>query len=348
MPPLARHRQQRSACKTADGFTLVELLVVITIIAILVALLLPAVQAAREAARRTHCSNNVRQLALATLAHESALGFFPTGGWTRSWLGHPDRGFDQRQPGSWVYNILPFMERQSLHDLGISGGNMTIENANAQRIATSVSTFNCPSRRPSEMFAISTAYAITFRLTAGTVAKAARSDYAINGGDYPQWSQESQSPQTLDAGDDPAFAWNDMSLQTGISYERSRVKLTDITDGACNTFLIGEKYINRYHYTDGKDSGDKGTMYCGDDLDMLRWTGYLGTVGTSSNNNLPRQDELAIGGGTVASQRFGSAHAGSFNMSFCDGSVRALSYSIDGEIYRRLGNRRDSLLVGGY
>ena len=124
--------------RNSTGFTLVELLVVVTIIGVLIAMLLPAVQAARESGRRVQCGNNVKQLALAALTHESAHGFLPTGGWTKEWLGHPDRGFDKRQPGGWVYNILPFIEQQSLHDLGASGSGMTIQDANAERVATAV------------------------------------------------------------------------------------------------------------------------------------------------------------------------------------------------------------------
>ena len=89
------------------GFTLVELLVVITIIGILIALLLPAVQAAREAVRIVQCQNHIKQLSLGCLDHESATGRFPTGGWGWAWTGDPDRGTDWRQPGGWIYNVLP-------------------------------------------------------------------------------------------------------------------------------------------------------------------------------------------------------------------------------------------------
>jgi prepilin-type N-terminal cleavage/methylation domain-containing protein len=93
------------------GFTLVELLVVITIIGILMSLLLPAVQAARESARRLQCQNNIRQLSLGVLHHLQSQEIFPTGGWGYQWVGHPDRGFKHNQPGGWVYNILPYIDQ---------------------------------------------------------------------------------------------------------------------------------------------------------------------------------------------------------------------------------------------
>jgi prepilin-type N-terminal cleavage/methylation domain-containing protein len=327
------------------GFTLVELLVVSTIIAILIALLLPAVQLARELGRRSQCTKNTKELALAALAHESVIGFFPTGGWDKMWLGHPDRGFNKRQPGGWIYNILPFIEQQSLHDLGAGGSGTAIEQANLQRVSTPLPGLNCPSRRPAALFRL--AYAIQFRLTSGLITRLARSDYAMNAGDYVQWRNSAHVPSTLEEGDQPAFPWDDMSHQTGISYQRSQVTVADISDGTSNTFLVGEKYISVNHYIDGKDLGDSETMYCGDDLDLLRWTGIDGTVGTSTNNNLPVRDRSVSTSEGNRVQWFGSPHANMLNMSLCDGSARSLSYSIDAEVYRRLGNRKDGLIVNG-
>lgn len=269
-----------------QGFTLVELLVVIAIISTLTALLIPAVQAAREAARRLECSNNIKQLTMAALNHESATKFFPTGGWSTNWLGHPDRGVGASQPGGWIYNILPFLEQQALYKLGATGGSMTIEDANAERVSTPLALLNCPSRRPSTLYKLT--LSLTFRLTDGPIPWLARNDYAMNAGDYIQWHLA--SPSSLAAGDDPSFHWNDMSHQTGISYQRSQVTMNDIKDGSSNTFLIGEKCINRNHYTDGMDMGDRATMYCGGDLEVLRWTGYNGTVGTGVKDHRPRQD----------------------------------------------------------
>jgi prepilin-type N-terminal cleavage/methylation domain-containing protein/prepilin-type processing-associated H-X9-DG protein len=327
----------------AVGFTLVELLVVIAIIGVLIALLLPAVQAAREAARRIQCGNNIKQLALAALSHESIQNFFPTGGWSRAWLGYPDGGFGKNQPGGWIYNILPFMEQQALHDLGAGGGTATIADANTQRIATPLPGLNCPSRRPASLYDLATSSGVQFRLITGMVTKLARSDYAMNAGDFVVLWSDTTAPTTDDPtpGDAPNF-WiasdKQMSTQTGISYRRSQVKMADITDGASNTFLIGEKYINSNYYTDGKDQGDNATMYCGDSLNMVRWTGIGGSVSTST---MPSQDGTATGN----TELFGSPHANSFNMSFCDGSVHSIDYTIDAEVYRRLGNRKDALPV---
>ena len=178
----------------AAGFSLVELLVAVTIIGILIALLLPAVQAARESARRLQCGNNVRQLALAALSHESVVRFFPTGGWNKYWLGHPDRGFDKRQPGGWITMSYPFIEQQSLHDLGACSGNVTIQDANATRCAQPLAGLNCPSRRPAALYRF-LAYGIQFTLTNGTITQLARNDYAMNGGDYVQW--RTSNPQWL-------------------------------------------------------------------------------------------------------------------------------------------------------
>ena len=139
--------------KSVRGFTLVELLVVIAIIGILISLLLPAVQAAREAARRAQCVNNLKQLALGCLNHESAVKTLPYAGWAFFTMGHPDAGVGVTQPGGWLFNVLPYLEQATLYKLqqGKTGGTGLA--AAALTVAqTPLAAMYCPSRRPVQTY----------------------------------------------------------------------------------------------------------------------------------------------------------------------------------------------------
>jgi type II secretory pathway pseudopilin PulG len=184
----------------------VELLVVISIIGILIALLLPAVQAAREAARIAQCQNNVKQLALGCLHHESVTKRFPTGGWGFAYTGDPDRGNDWRQPGGWIYNILPFVEQQALHDRGAGqklGSNQKLF-AGTEMVSTPITYLNCPTRRRAIVYPWASSYS-WYGFSSNLLSPlspewphplVARSDYAACVGDYwtmPQWPNPVQS-----------------------------------------------------------------------------------------------------------------------------------------------------------
>ena len=178
----------------------------------------------------------------------------------------------------------------------------------------------------------------------GGVTMGARSDYAANVGDLNS-VQAGAGPGDLATGDklNATNGWStDAAKATGISYLVSQVTLAMITDGASNTYMLGEKQINPDHYLDGLDGGDNETMYCGYNSDMFRSTWYDGQ--NPATAFVPMQDTPGWAAADEA-EIFGSAHANSCNMSFCDGSVQAISYTIDPEVHRRLGNRQDDLPV---
>ena len=328
-----------------QGFTLVELLVVITIIGILIALLLPAVQAAREAARRVQCSNNLKQMALACLAHEQANGFLPTGGWGWTWAGDPDRGFSKRQPGGWHFNILPYMGLDNLHDMSL-GKNYAAAVVMAE---TPVSTFICPTRR--QAIAYPFLNGTNFNVFPTHPPVIGRSDYAASSGDAPI---DAVNPQIGTASGGDFYATGDgmsdaLWLSTwysaypgfhpnGVIFRRSQCTMADISDGASNTYLIGERYCWPDHYYDGADYADDQGWLQGYDYDTDRWV-QLGALSDPNSFLPPMQDTPGYDDG----RRFGSAHANGFSMAFCDGSVQYVSYTIEGETHRRLGNREDSL-----
>ena len=163
------------------AFTLVELLVVIAIIGVLVALLLPAVQAAREAARRTQCANQLRQLSLSFHNHHDTFGHLPTGGWGWPWLGYPDYGYGKEQPGGWMYNILPFIEQANLHDIGSGATGAARDEATKRRVQSPFEGMTCPSRRGANVYAYGNSTTV-FALTE-PFEECSKSDYAACAGD---------------------------------------------------------------------------------------------------------------------------------------------------------------------
>ncbi len=329
----SNHKSQITNQKST-AFTLVELLVVITIIGILIALLLPAVQAAREAARRLQCCNNLKQIGLGFLQHEETHKFFPTGGWQFMMVGDPDRGFDRRQPGAWEYNILPYIEQQALYDLGMGSplGSAAQSAANKQRITTPLAVMNCPTRRSCILFAWFDAR--NMYLT-DSVTAVPRGDYAANSGDTDQEITWRSSPVSYASGDAPGFSWWPLDFFTGISFQRSEITMADISDGTSNTYMVGEKYLNTDRYFDGRDPGDNQSLFSGWNCDQHRCT----WVSAGS----PMQDQP----GYMNQRIFGSAHAIGFHMAFCDGSVQFINYTIDLQTHAYLGNRKDGVVIDG-
>ncbi len=337
-------RNQKSA-----AFTLVELLVVITIIGILIALLLPAVQAAREAARQVQCKNNLKQIGLGCMHHEEMQGFLPTGGWSFEYAGEPTRGFDKRQPGGWLYNILPYMEQQALHDLGIDGNRTDM----VRRPPTPLAAYICPTRRRVVAYPF-VVFGYGYENLPSQPTTLGRSDYAGSGGDCVNgvWATDLNGLTLADADKKSETWWLQLVVTqgNGIFHSRSMTKMAYITDGTSNTYLAGEKYVWPDHYDDGIPPNDDQGWDIGFDWDNLRWSGLtsisaagvLDPIGSADATYQPLQDTPGFN-----TPGFGSAHSNGFHMAFCDGSVQMMNYSIDLETHHRLGNRKDGLTIDG-
>ena len=325
------------------GFTLVELLVVIAIIGILVALLLPAVQAAREAARRGHCTNNLKQLGLGLLSHADVHGHLSHGGWRWNWAGDPDAGFGREQPGNWHYTILPFIEQGALFELGSGLSGTAKAEALGQMMATPVATYVCPSRRSAVAHPLHTD---PFK-NAVNPKVGGKTDYVANGGYHPRISFNIFADLTLvsEAADPNWSGWQDEDYLRrrydcdGAVCSGYTVQLRQFTDGLSNTYFIGEKHIGTDGYRTGKDEGDNDGLSTGHDKDFYRWT--TGPPDYDCESCAPRQDTP----GYRNFAAFGSAHPSASNYVFGDGSVHVISYDVDRVLHGRLGSRADGLPV---
>jgi len=330
------------------GFTLVELLVVIAIIGILVGLLLPAVQAAREAARRMQCSNNLKQIGLASLNFESAYGFLPQGPFD----GHPKAvradgitpnpaGFNystgvtccnaaNKDGWSAQYKILPFMEQNAIWNLGLDvkpiwPTNSTLTGSAA--VARSlVPTYYCPSRRAPTLY--------------GTTTLSGRTDYAGSAGFFqgqpdstvafiptaplgaPAQPIRNEGNGGLSPGRGGAIVW------AGSGKKR---KLAGITDGTSNSLMFAEKALHMTAH--GLDGGDNEAWNnAGWDECVVRWhfppkpDSRTVVAGIPPSTAIPPNDNW--------NRYFGSAHAGGLNGARVDGSVTFFAFNVDANVWR--------------
>jgi type II secretory pathway pseudopilin PulG len=306
-------------------------LVVIAIIAILIGLLLPAVQKIREAANRTSCTNNLKQLGLGMHNCHDTNGAFPSSGWGWTWVGDPNRGQGKTQPGGWTFNVLPFIEQDNFYKQG-AGGNVPA--TNFQKVQQPIKTFYCPSRRPVKAYPNSNNFG--YVNVTGIPPLFAKTDYAACGGNRNDSCEWGGGPTSYAQGDSDAY-WNttgatanDQNRFNGICYVRSEVRITDITKGSSNQIMIGEKLVCRDRYFNSTDPGDNECAYTGMNNDILR-----------STSQPPLRDDVSANIPESPSShtfRFGSAHPSGFMACLGDGSVRMIRYTISMTNFTPMGS----------
>ena len=330
------------------GFTLVELLVVIAIIGILVAILLPAINAAREAARRAQCRNNLKQLGLAANSYLTAIKHFPTGGWGWGWYGDPNYGAGMAQPGGWLYQVLPYIEENSVWALGKGLQGTARGNAIRQAIETPIAIFFCPSRRSAQTVPLTGSQYKQLQIygvSQPTVI--ARNDYVSCSGSIGM-NDEPYGPDTHKQGLDCLLhniACDTINGGTGFwspTTPNRRLKgitvhplsglisMRKIKDGVANTILYAEKYLNQRLVETIDHDNDQG-WNLGYDRDIMRFT-----------ETQPRPDNHVEG---TMHLIFGSAHPDGMHASMGDGSVHTIIYDIDLQVFRYLGDRSDGKVV---
>ena len=325
-------------CRRLRGFTLVELLVVIAIIGILIALLLPAVQAAREAARRSQCINNLKQIGLALHNYHDSVKAFPP-----SYI-----NFGRTCPGAinlpgphwaWGTFILPYLENQPLYDTLDPGHNFSVPPIPVAALQTSMNAYLCPSDDMS-----GSSLNGYFRCTGNTTPTSidmGRSSYVIS----------------------ESVAGYGKGTRSRATY--SSFCIADIRDGTANTMLVAERdFVGQVGAV--WPARSRSTSSVG-----FRVINPINARGVGNTGNRT----YSVPGIACSRYTIGSQHPGGCNVVFCDGAVHFLSETIEAavgnncgdysgttsggsivhrenprnpELFQRLFNRQDGQPVGSF
>ncbi|MDR0703529.1 MAG: DUF1559 domain-containing protein [Planctomycetaceae bacterium] len=321
------------------GFTLVELLVVIAIIGVLVGLLLPAVQAAKEAANRMRCANNLKQMGIAFHNYHDTKQALPAG-WN-------DLGF------CWNGAILPFIEQEPLFATLVfsenngdptNNGNWNQANSrNAAACGTPISTYQCPT------------FTLPYQVN-DQVPHRGVSSYIANSGSWA--AADSAADITTTMGLTvvakqciPLHYWQ----QNGVFYGCSETRFSGVTDGLSNTFFIGETPTD---YSFAKDGCGMDHWYIGcpqaDSFDGSATTNATAGCGAGDMSEIVGSTYPALNAlfveptlhGIQMQLAFGSYHPNGANFLFGDGTVRFFPNSITKEVYQGLSSRNGKETVG--
>lgn len=319
---------RRPAFSARMGFTLIELLVVIAIIAILVATMLPAVQKVREAARRTNCVNNLRQIGVASHTFVDAQGHIPTGGVKtydadavdeESPLPFARRSFVGSTPSddnetSYLTVLLPFLGEKQLH-------RETDEGVFRQ---AQVNTFLCPSRSgPKAFMRVYGSQTFSFPVT----------DYKGNAG--PALLRNPQTGAARDAGG--------AIVPTGLD----KLRVEDFSDGTAQTILVGEGWDSKLDSSSLEPSPGHTAGWTTGWWDETEGPLTSDTIAQASSCYEPSGSEPALILNCEPAKSFGSWHNTGGNFLFFDGSVHQLKYTINRQVFIKLSTRAGNDRVDG-
>ena len=316
--------------RVARGFTLIELLVVIAIIAILIALLLPAVQQAREAARRTQCKNNMKQIGLALHNYHDIYSMFPPGYTARNVSRTDPVSAETGQGFAWSFAILPQIDQANL--TGVIDTNLdAVDPANlAIAQSTTLEAFLCPSDPAPQQF---------------NVVDGAGNTITLPTSNYPGiygYGSVTMSPGT----------------GTGLFFRNSNIRFRDVTDGTSNTICVGERK-HKHDFLPGvnpvdanstwyaaipgvvRPGGMKGMMASMTEGPGSMILGHVGqTMGMMHMHSNPNQTNHIV--------HFSSHHEGGVQFLLVDGSVHMVTENIDYNTFRYLGERNDGEVLGEF